>query len=181
MLQAHTAAYVTIKGMQGGDKAAIGLVHHCIEFETAGQGLLYAPSKWVVRRLWACVAAIDAMACTAAAWLRTRPPASKLCMLNQAALCMPYTEWLCTPGGADCCTSLQLSRQAVWCSGSHGPLMCPRHIFRIPALYTCLRACLPARYACEWMTYWWDRDVVHTWLTTGRFEWQVPLLGTTIR
>ncbi len=45
MLQAHTAAYAAIKGMPGGEKAAIGLVHHCIEFETAGQDLLHAPAK----------------------------------------------------------------------------------------------------------------------------------------
>ncbi len=115
MLQAHCAAYRAIKALPGSGRAAVGLVHHSIEFEPAGQGLLYAPAKWV-----------PALAATA---VRGQP----VPLLAPGLACTPH--------------ALGPSR----------------------------------RYACDWMTYWWGRDVVHTWLTSGAFEWRVPLLGSTIR
>lgn len=33
------------------------------------------------------------------------------------------------------------------------------------------------RYASSWMTYWWGYEVVHKWMLTGKFTWDVPLLG----
>ena len=34
-----------------------------------------------------------------------------------------------------------------------------------------------AAYAARWMNYWWGYDLVHAWMLTGRFTWDVPLLG----
>lgn len=33
------------------------------------------------------------------------------------------------------------------------------------------------RYASSWMTYWWGYELVHNWMLTGKFTWDVPILG----
>lgn len=32
----------------------------------------------------------------------------------------------------------------------------------------------------DWCTYWWGWDVVHGFMKTGKFSWEVPLLGKLI-
>lgn len=33
------------------------------------------------------------------------------------------------------------------------------------------------RYSSSWMNYWWGYELVHKWMLTGKFTWDVPLLG----
>eukprot|EP00877_Chromochloris_zofingiensis_P007596 jgi/Chrzof1/308/Cz01g10210.t1 len=34
-----------------------------------------------------------------------------------------------------------------------------------------------AKYAAEWMQYWWGYELVHKWMKTGHIEWHVPVFG----
>lgn len=31
------------------------------------------------------------------------------------------------------------------------------------------------------MNHWWGFDLVHQWMTTGKFEWKLPFVGTWIK
>eukprot|EP01024_Parvocaulis_polyphysoides_P044946 TRINITY_DN4169_c0_g1_i8.p1 TRINITY_DN4169_c0_g1~~TRINITY_DN4169_c0_g1_i8.p1 ORF type:complete len:465 (+),score=48.02 TRINITY_DN4169_c0_g1_i8:12-1406(+) len=47
MLRAHTQTYRALKKLPGGEKAQIGLVHHCTYVESYRQNCFYALPKWL--------------------------------------------------------------------------------------------------------------------------------------
>lgn len=52
----------------------------------------------------------------------------------------------------------------------------------LPASHACAlptRICLPAcRYGAHWSQALFGWELMHVWMMSGRFQWEVPLLGT---
>ncbi len=79
------------------------------------------------------------------------------------------------PWSRQACRNLDFLLYALdlWCKYSH---VCARFA-RLSMSYFLSASVIFCRYASSWMTYWWGYELVHKWMLTGKFTWDVPILG----